>query len=45
MVYNFLRVRMEDKNFPHRFIESLNNIEEILEEVEKNGMVARWKGF
>lgn len=30
MAYNFLRVRMEDKTFPHRFLESLNNIEEIL---------------
>ncbi len=45
MAYNFLRLRIEDKSFPHRFLEALSNIEEILEEIEVNGMLARWKGF
>ena len=45
MAYNFLRLRIEEKVFPHKFLEVLNDIEEVLEEIEGNGMVARWKGF
>ena len=31
MAYNFLRLRIEEKVFPHKFLEILNDIESVLE--------------
>lgn len=45
MAYNFLKLRIEEKIFPYRFLETLSDIEEVMEEIETNGMIARWKGF
>lgn len=45
MAYNFLRARIEEKVFPQKFLEALADIEDILEEIQNNGMLARWKGF
>ena len=45
MAYNFLKLRIQEKVFPHRFLETLSDIEVVLEEIESNGMIARWKGF
>ena len=45
MAYNFLKLRIEEKVFPHKFLEVLNDIENVLQEIQTNGMIARWKGF
>jgi hypothetical protein len=31
IAFNFLRQRMEERLFPQRFLESLNDVEEVLE--------------
>lgn len=33
MAYNFLKLRIEEKVFPHKFLEILNDIEDVLEEI------------
>ena len=45
MAYNFLKQRIEERIFPQQFLETLNDIEDVLDEIERNGMIARWKGF
>lgn len=45
MAYNFLKTRIEERVFPYRFLEALDNIEDILDDIEENGMLTRWKGF
>ena len=45
MAYNYIRNRIEEETLPQWFLEELKDIEEILKEIEGNGMVARWKGF
>ena len=45
MAYNFIRTRVLEETLPQSFIDQLMNIEEILRDIESNGMVARWKGF
>lgn len=43
--YDFLRTRTEEGSFPRNFLTYLMDIESILEEIERNSMVSRWKGF
>lgn len=45
MAYNFLKTRIEEKIYPQKFLDVLGDIEEIIEEIDNNGMLTRWKGF
>lgn len=45
MAFNFLKMRIQQKTFPQKFLQVLSDIEEVIQEIDKNGMLTRWKGF
>lgn len=41
----YIKQKVQDKSFPRDMLDALSDIETILDEVENNGIVNRWKGF